>query len=103
MFYQVAITTIDNPFDPFDQFDDWFLYDSMKGYNTCNYLARIVKENESFTEHEKTLEKERAIDEIIRVNPLNIYKKVKRVVESPYEIYKPDEEEHKDLIDTIKV
>lgn len=87
MFYKVAITTFDNPFDPFDQFDDWLAFDLQNGYNTCSYLARIVKDSESFTDHEKILEKERAIDEIIAINPLNIYKKVKKEVEKPYEIF----------------
>ena len=87
MFYEVAITTIDNPFDPFDQFDDWFAYDTQNGYNTCSYLARIMNVEESFTEHELTSEKERAIDEIIAFNPLNIYVKLKRDVQKPYEIY----------------
>ena len=37
------LTTIDNPFNPFDQFDEWFAYDVSKGYHTCSYLARIAK------------------------------------------------------------
>ena len=36
-----ALTTFDNPYDPFEQFSDWFLFDMEKGYNTCAYLARI--------------------------------------------------------------
>lgn len=86
MFYKVAITTVDNPFDPIDQFDDWLTFDLQKGYNTCSYLARIMNDSESFTEHERTIEKERAIDEIITLNPLNIYRKVKREIDKPYEI-----------------
>ena len=86
MVYEVAITTIDNPFDPFDQFDDWLTFDLQKVYNSCSYLARIMNETENFTEHEVILEKERAIDEIIALNPLNIYRKVKRTVDKPYEI-----------------
>ena len=87
MFYKVAITTIDNPFNPFTQFDDWFAFDTQKGYNTCSYLARIANFSESFTEHEIISEKERAIDEIIAYNPLGIYVKLKENDEKPYEIY----------------
>ena len=36
---QVNITTIDNPFDPFDEFDKWFDFDIEKGYYTCNKLC----------------------------------------------------------------
>ena len=72
------LTTIDNPFDPFEQFTSWFLFDIEKGYNTCSYLARIAKTSDQFSEKENDEEIERAIDEIIKYNPLNIYKKVRR-------------------------
>lgn len=72
------ITTEDNPYDPFDQFDHWFLFDCEKGYNSCGYLARIARLAEAMTEEEKDAEIERAIDEIIRLDFLGIYKKVYR-------------------------
>ena len=78
MFGNCALTTIDNPFDPFEQFDSWFLFDVEKGYNTCSYLARIVQTSDDMTQKEEDEEVERAIDEIIVTNPLNIYKKVRR-------------------------
>ena len=72
------LTTFDNPFDPFEQFTSWLLFDKEKGYNTSEYLARIVKFRDGMTQKEENEEVERAIDEIIMTNPLNIYKKVKR-------------------------
>lgn len=72
------ITTFDNPFDPFEQFNSWFLYDVEKGYNTCAYLGRIAKTSEQFSEEENDLEIERAIDEIIKYDFRNIYKKVRK-------------------------
>ena len=33
----VAITTFDNPFNPFTQFTEWLLFDKEKGYTTCEY------------------------------------------------------------------
>ena len=39
----VMLSTIDNPFNPFDDFDSWFHYDIEKGYNSCSYLARIAR------------------------------------------------------------
>ena len=71
-----ALTTFDNPFDPFERFSDWF--DVGKGYNTCSYLARIAKTSEQFSDEENEQEIERAIDEIIKHDFMNIYKKVKR-------------------------
>lgn len=72
----VAITTFDNPYDPFKQFTQWFLFDVEKGYKTCGYLARIARTSEQFSEEENNLEVERAIDEIIKYDFRNIYKKV---------------------------
>lgn len=73
----VAITTVDNPFDPFDEFDSWFQFDMIKGYSTCSLLARIANTAESLHDVENEREIERAIDEIIEYDFQNLYKKVK--------------------------
>ena len=72
-----ALTTIDNPYDPFEQFDSWFLFDTEKGYNTCGYIARIIDTLPEFKDDPDSDEAaEAAIDEIIRNDFLNVYKKV---------------------------
>lgn len=71
-----AITTFDNPFNPFDQFDQWYIFDRDKGYNSCDYLARIARTSDQLSEEENDREIERAIDEIIKYDFKNIYKKV---------------------------
>lgn len=78
MFGQCALTTLDNPFDPFNQFTSWLMFDIEQGYNTCGYLARIAMLTHDMSQKEEDDEIERAIDEIIELNPLNIYKKVQR-------------------------
>lgn len=72
-----ALTTIDNPFDPFEQFDQWFRFDSDKGYYSCAYLDRIARTSDQLSEEENDREIERAIDEIIKYDFMNVYKKVK--------------------------
>lgn len=72
------LTTIDNPYDPFDNFKAWYLYDVQKGYNCCSYLARIAKTSDEMTEKENDEEIERAIDEIIQHDFMNVYIKVKK-------------------------
>lgn len=74
----VALTTFDNPYDPFEQFDEWLLFDNEKGYGSCEYLGRIAKTSDSLSDAENEDEVERAIDEIIKYDFLNIYKKVRR-------------------------
>lgn len=72
---ECMLTTFDNPYDPFKQFDLWWMYDTEKGYNSCAYLARIAKTSDVFTEEENLKEIENAIDEIIKYDFQNIYKK----------------------------
>ncbi len=75
---ECMLTTMDNPYDPFEQFDLWFQFDVDKGYNTCSYLARIANISEDMTQKEENEEIERAIDEIIFYDFTNRYKKTFR-------------------------
>ena len=79
---KVNITTIDNPFDPFDDFTSWFNYDVENGYYTCSKLARLTKITGEMSSIEEEAEIERAIDRLIEIDPLDIYKKVVREVET---------------------
>ena len=81
------LTTFDNPYNPFDQFDSWFLFDVTKGYNSCEVLGRVARISDSFTDEENDREVERAIDEIIKLDFLNIYKKVKKNDKSTTDTY----------------
>ena len=71
-----ALTTFDNPYDPFEQFDSWNRFDTDKGYCSCSYLDRIARTSDQLTDEENDREIERAIDEIIKYDFRNIYKKV---------------------------
>lgn len=64
----VTLTTVDNPFDPFSQPDDWAAYDEQLGYNTQAYLARIVYTSEDLSAPDQDLALEQAIDEIVEYN-----------------------------------
>lgn len=78
MSYDCMLTTFDNPFDPFDQFTSWFLFDKEKGHNTCEYLARIMNLSDDMSQEEIDIETERAIDSIIKYDVTNTFKKVTR-------------------------
>ena len=73
---QTMLTTIDNPYNPFLQFDEWYAYDESRGYHTCAYLARIAKSSDELSEEDESVAIEEAIDEIVKFNILGIYKKV---------------------------
>lgn len=72
-----ALTTFDNPFDPFEDYTSWMLFDKEKGYDSSERLMRIAKITDDMTQNEVDEEIERAIDEIIKFDPFNIYKKIK--------------------------
>ena len=74
------LTTFDNPFDPFEKFDDWRRFDEAKGYYSCSRLARIAKVSDDLSQKEIEDEIERAIDEIVVNDPINIYKKFTKEV-----------------------
>ena len=71
------LTTVDNPYNPYDQFDEWYQFDLDRGYDTCGYLARIANTSDQFTDQENAEELNRAIDEIIKYDFRNIYRRVK--------------------------
>ena len=76
----VHITTIDNPFDPFDNFDSWLMFDIEKGYYSGSKVARLIKTTDDMSQQEELEEIERAIDRLIEIDPLDIYIKVTREV-----------------------
>lgn len=69
------LTTIDNPYNPFTHFDEWYAYDTAKGYNTLGYLARIAKTSMDLSEEDNDLAVSEAIDEIVDLNINGLYKK----------------------------
>ena len=75
-----ALTTVDNPYNPFEQFTSWFLFDEEKGYHSCAYLGRIARTSDLLSDEENNQEIERAIDEIIKYDFTNTYRKVKENV-----------------------
>lgn len=72
------LTTLDNPFNPYTQFDEWYAYDTSHGYNTCAYLARIAKTSNELSDEDNELAIEAAMNEILKFNLLGIYIKVNK-------------------------
>lgn len=70
------LTTTDNVYDPVTQFDLWIAEDRRLGHYTCEYLARVARTAPNFTAVEMFNETTWAIDEIIRINGADLYKKV---------------------------
>lgn len=71
------LTTYDNPFNPFTQFEAWFKYDMMLGHNCCALLNEIAVVNTIQSEELNEKDINDAIDYIVE-NYSPTYKKVKR-------------------------
>ena len=70
------LSTVDNPYNPFEDFDSWFMFDTEKGYYSCSRLDRIAHFTDDMTQKEIDEETERAIDEIIKYDFMDTYIKV---------------------------
>ena len=73
---QVYITTADNPYDPHTNFDEWYAYDTRKGYNTSAYLARRAYTSDGISDEDNLIAIEEAIDAICKLNLLGNYRKI---------------------------
>lgn len=71
-----TVTTFDNPFDPFEQFDDWLRFDEDHGYYTLSYLARLVNTDADLGEQNLVADINRAVDLICENDVFNMYYRV---------------------------
>ena len=77
----VMLTTIDNPYDPKDQFDEWYAYDCRKARehnlpDSCSLLSRLAITSPRLSDELNAKIIEDAIDEIVSLDPEKRYKKV---------------------------
>lgn len=70
------LTTVDNPYDPFTQFDDWYRFDEQSGYHTTGYLARITISSNELSDADQSLAIEQAIEEAVEQNINGMYRMV---------------------------
>ena len=74
---ECMLSTVDNPYNPFEDFTLWLMFDKEKGYDCCEKVARIAQLSDDMSEKEINEETDRAIDEIIKNDFMNVYKKVR--------------------------
>lgn len=70
------LSTIDNPYNPFTQFDEWYAWDEAAGYHTSAFLSRVIITSDELSEADEQLAYLLAVDEIVQENVLGIYIKV---------------------------
>ena len=80
---QCMLTTIDNPFNPFDDYNSWLSFDKEHNYNSSERLMRIAQITDEMSMIEEEKEIERAIDEIIKYDIMHIFQKIERELTYP--------------------
>lgn len=70
------LTTVDNPFNPFKEFDEWLSYDESQGYFSNALLARVATYSDELSETDQDLAIELAINDIIKEDATLLYKKI---------------------------
>jgi hypothetical protein len=75
---QYMLTTVDNPFNPFTQFDEWLQWDITAGYDTPSFLARVASWSNDLSEPDQELAIQQAIDEIVTENVSGMHRKVSK-------------------------
>ena len=75
---EFMLTTTDNPYNPFEQFASWYLFDVEKGYNTYSRIARIANISDGLSDVEIKNRTEEAIDDLLELDFMKIYKKVSK-------------------------
>ena len=72
----VFITTFDNPYDPVDEFGEWYRFDEIHGYRTSSLLARLTATGDESTESSELEDIELAIDSILELDDSGFYVKL---------------------------
>ena len=75
------LTTVDNPYNPFVNFDDWYRYDRDHKHYCRERLAEVVGDLKDSNEVEKIKIAESAINYIVANDVLGKYAKVQRLCE----------------------
>lgn len=75
---EFMLTTVDNPYDPFTSWGEWYAFDEAAGYHSTSFLARVTITSDELSELDQAQAVQHAIDEIVKENVLGIYRKVSR-------------------------
>lgn len=80
---QSMITTFDNPFDPFEQFHEWYSFDKEHDYDSSEKVMRLANIADDMPEIVQIRAINSAIDRLIALDFANIYTKVTKNLTYP--------------------
>ena len=68
---EIRITTVDNPYDPFTQWEQWIVFDKLKGYHTPERLAKVAPLSEQLSDQEIYESVEAGIEAMMRYGAID--------------------------------
>lgn len=78
---EVWLTTLDNPFDPFTNFENWNRFDEDHGYFTLSKICRVKNGDDELDDEREQEYLEEAIDTLLSFNLYGNWRKVERFVD----------------------
>ena len=78
---EVMLTTVDNPYNPFDNFEEWYVFDEMQARKEnrptcCGYLAKVYMASDDVSDNEFNQVMNDTIDEICKLNLSGKFRKI---------------------------
>lgn len=70
---EVLLTTTDNPYNPFTEFDQWRAYDEQVGHYTLQLLGRVCITSDELSELDQSRAIDHAMDEIVAENVSGVH------------------------------
>ena len=67
------LSTVDNPYDPFTEWDEWLAYDLFAGHHTCEYLARVSTNSDALSESVQKHNDYLTMKTIVNEDPFGLY------------------------------
>lgn len=69
------LTTTDNPYDPFTQYEAWYRFDEDNGYHSCAFLARIARTSDQLSEQENMKKSSEPLTTSSSMSPWDLIKR----------------------------
>lgn len=76
--HDVLVTTVDNPINPFVDFEGWMNLDIAMGYDTCGLVSQMFMGYDNMSDEDQAIEYARMIRDLFAHDPLGVYTLAKR-------------------------
>lgn len=70
---QMMLSTVDNPYNPFNEFDKWYAFDICHGYNCCGIVAANSYTSRELSDELQIIDINEAISRFVANDPLKLY------------------------------